>query len=83
MKSDTQFVAAILSITALLSVIAAVGVLMFYNVPPDNKDLVNIGIMALVGYTGTAFGFYLGSSMGSARKNEIMAGTIEAPEDKE
>jgi hypothetical protein len=53
-----------------MAVLAFLG---FNKVPPENKDFFNMGLVALIGFVGTSFGYYLGSSQGSFQKNGILA----------
>ena len=48
-------------ITLALSVLVIVG-LFFFNVPEKNKDLLNIVIGSLIGWTGAVVSFYFGNS---------------------
>jgi len=66
-------IAATLAIAAMLGFLTMFAVLGFAPVPPENKDFFNMGFIALIGFTSTAFGYYLGSSMGSAQKNDLLA----------
>jgi hypothetical protein len=63
-------VAAFLAVIAVLGFMAVFAFLCFGKVAPTNKDLFNIALMALVGWVGIAFGFYLGTSVSSAKKTE-------------
>ena len=67
---------------AAMAMIGFLGVFLFLakgTIPDDNRDLFNTALIALISLLTTAFGFYLGSSEGSARKNEILAATKDAP----
>lgn len=48
-------------ITLALSVLVVIG-LFFFNVPEKNKDLLNIVIGSLIGWTGAVVSFYFGNS---------------------
>lgn len=65
--------AAFLAVAMMIEVTAAFAAVIFVNIPVDNRDYFNILLIALVGWVGTAVGYYLGSSDGSARKTEIAA----------
>ncbi len=52
----------VMAMLGLLSLIAIVFFLMFNVVPEDNRDLFNVGLMALISAVSTAFGYYLGGS---------------------
>ena len=71
--NNKNIVAATLAVTAMLGFLVIFAVLGFGKVPPENKDFFNMGFIALIGYVSTAFGYYLGSSVGSAQKNSILA----------
>lgn len=66
-------VAAVLAILAMVGFLAIFAALSFLPVPAGNKDFFNMGFVALIGQVGTAFGYYLGSSLGSAQKTELLA----------
>ena len=66
-------VAATLALMAMGGFLAFMAFLTVGNIPAGNKDFINQGLIALIGFVGTAFGFYLGSSYGSAQKNELLA----------
>jgi len=66
-------VAAALAIMAMTGFLAVFLSLALKEVPAANKDFFNTALIALVGLVGTAFGFYLGSSFGSAAKNDLLA----------
>uniref|UniRef100_C6E6S1 Uncharacterized protein n=1 Tax=Geobacter sp. (strain M21) TaxID=443144 RepID=C6E6S1_GEOSM len=66
-------IAAVLAMMAMVGFLGMLGALCFMDVPATNKDFVNMGFIALIGFVGTAFGYYLGSSQGSAHKNELLA----------
>jgi len=68
-----HFVSGLMAIVSLLGFLAVVGLLMVRTIPPGNADFFNLALMALCGFVGTAFGFFLGSSLGSARKTELQA----------
>lgn len=71
-------VAAVLALMAMVGFLLMFGALSFVQIPPANKDFFNMGFIALIGFVGTAFGYYLGSSLGSAHKNELLAGPSQA-----
>lgn len=50
------------------------GGLIFYAVPPENKDALNIALGALVGGFSGVLGYFFGSSKGSSEKNDIISG---------
>jgi len=67
-----NLVGAILAVLSLCGLLAVIGVLCVYEIPEVNRDFFNIALMALVGFVGTAFGYHLGSSDGSAQKNALL-----------
>lgn len=69
-KNNIAAVLAIMAMTGFLSVIAFLGI---GSVSPANKDFFNTALIALISCVSTAFGYYLGSSLGSAQKNDIIA----------
>jgi glycerol uptake facilitator-like aquaporin len=70
---DKNNIAATLAIGALFGFLAVICFLCFGKVAPENKDFFNMSLVALIGLVGTAFGYYLGTSLSSARKDVIMA----------
>ncbi len=76
---DKGKMAGILSVMALLGFMGAFAFLLTNTIPEDNKDLVNIALMALVGFTGTGIGFFLGSSEGSQKKDETIKDLATTP----
>lgn len=74
--SNKNTVAAILAVMAMVGFLTIFAILGFGKVPPENKDFFNMGFIALIGFVGTAFGYYLGSSVGSAQKNELLAQAV-------
>ncbi|MFZ2948215.1 MAG: hypothetical protein WA003_01905 [Desulfuromonadaceae bacterium] len=79
--NNKNAVAATLAITAMLGFLVMFSVLGFAPVPPENKDFFNMGFIALIGFVGTAFGYYLGSSLGSAQKNELLTQGLSPDKD--
>jgi len=47
-------------------------VLVYKNVPSENKDLLNLVVGALIGSFATVVGYFYGSSLGSSEKNEML-----------
>jgi len=72
-------VAAVLAILAMVGFLMVFAALSFCAVPAANKDFLNMGFIALIGQVGTAFGYYLGSSLGSAHKNDLLAQSTVLP----
>lgn len=65
----------LMTVIALLCIgaVIAFGLLFFFvPIPEANKDLVNIVVMAIVGFGGSIIGFFFGSSKGSAEKNQLL-----------
>ncbi len=72
-RNNIAAVLAIMAMTGFLSVIAFLGL---GTVPTVNKDFFNTALIALISCVSTAFGYYLGSSLGSAQKNDIIAQAV-------
>jgi len=77
-RNNIAAVLAIMAMTGFLSVIAFLGI---GSVSPANKDFFNTALIALISCVSTAFGYYLGSSLGSAQKNDIIAQATESGRD--
>lgn len=76
------FIAGVMMVAFVVVTIA----LFFKAVPKGNADYFHICLIALVGFVGTAVGYYLGSADSSARKNDSLFPTKEsqpAPVDQE
>ena len=73
-----SYITAALAILAMLGFLAVMAVLVMHEIPVSNREFFNTGLIALVGFVSTAFGYYLGSSFGSARKTELL-GPLDAP----
>ena len=70
--ADKITVGAALASVALIALCGAITALMFVKVPPENRDLLNVALMALIGNAGTAFGYFFGSSESSKKKDETI-----------
>ena len=46
--------------------------LVYQAVPPENKDILNIAVGALIGSFTTVVAYFYGSSKGSSDKNEML-----------
>jgi drug/metabolite transporter (DMT)-like permease len=46
--------------------------LLWITIPADNKDLLNITVGALIGSFTSIVGYFYGSSLGSAEKNDLL-----------
>ena len=67
--ADKITVGAALASVALIGLLTSIAALMFVKVPPENRDLLNVALMALIGNAGTAFGYFFGSSQSSQTKD--------------
>lgn len=74
--------AAVLAGAATFAFLLVIVLLFFVPVPEANKDFFQTTLIALVGIIGTSFGYYLGTSDSSARKDDYqvakVAGETEA-----
>jgi len=71
-KADKVTVGAALATMALIGLLGVIVALFFVEVKTANKDFLNIAIMTLVSCVSTGFGYFLGSSLGSAKKDELL-----------
>jgi membrane protein YqaA with SNARE-associated domain len=63
-----------LAAVVVVGFFAVLGALVFWPVPVENKDALNIMLGALVGaFSGGVIGYFFGSSKGSSEKTELMA----------
>lgn len=65
-------VGAILAFAILVTFILFLGILMFLSIPDANVELVREMMIALIAAFAAAYGYYLGSSDGSAKKTEML-----------
>lgn len=59
----------------MLLLIAIIILLLFYDIPEANKDVLNIGMGVVLGWGSTIVAYFFGSSKGSADKNELINGS--------
>jgi len=83
LKADKITVGAILATMALTGLLGAIVALFFIKIPPENKEYLNIALMTLVSCVSTAFGYFLGSSLGSAKKDGIILNKADAKNTEE
>jgi len=78
---DKVTVGAALATMALTGLLAAIVALFFIKIPTENKDFFNIALMTLVSCVSTGFGYFLGSSLSSAKKTELLIKNEKIPEE--
>lgn len=54
------------------TVISIIIMLLFINIPPNNRDVVNLSIGAIIGYAGGVVSFFYGSSKDSSDKDKML-----------
>lgn len=64
----------ILALAVNLSFFSVITTLLFRGLPPDSKDVILILLGALTAGWKDVYGYYFGSSAGSAKKDDILAG---------
>ncbi|MDA8137998.1 MAG: hypothetical protein M0036_05020 [Desulfobacteraceae bacterium] len=74
-----NWIGGFLSITAMIGFLSLAGFVAIREIPVSNKDFFNMCLVAIIGFCGTAFGYYLGSSTSSARKTELSAMAAAQP----
>lgn len=74
-------IAATLSILVILSVGTIMYGLTHISIPPENKDLFNMGFGSILTWGGAAIHYFLGSSKGSNDKNELIAAELASDAD--
>ncbi len=72
-------VGALLAIAYTLIFAAVLMFLLYGNVPKDNEKYVLLLLGSLVGFAGTAVNFFLGSSLGSAKKDDAITSLTTPP----
>jgi multisubunit Na+/H+ antiporter MnhF subunit len=70
-----------LAVISLVGFLGVVSFLCFGEVKAANKDFFNMALMALIGFVGTSFGFYLGTSVSGAKKDETIATALQTKEE--
>ncbi len=76
--------AAVLAGAGMFGFLVLLFCLLFANIPEKNLDLLKTGMIALIGFVTTSYGYYQGSSDSSARKDEERATEVSvAPEIKD
>ncbi len=63
----------VLSILAVISLLACIALLAFLNLPPGGRDAILILLGAVVASYKDVYGYYLGSSAGSAAKDQTIS----------
>ncbi|HQT98322.1 MAG TPA: hypothetical protein PKV70_08255 [Thermodesulfobacteriota bacterium] len=76
--ANKNTVGAILAIAYTLIFAAVLGFLLYGNVPKNNEKYVLLLLGSLVGFAGTAVNFFLGSSLGSTKKDDAIT-NLTAP----
>jgi len=76
---DKQKVGSFIAAVMVLALIAIVGALFFKEVPDGNRDLFNIGLMAIVSGVSAILGYLFGSSLSSAKKDETISKLAATP----
>ena len=62
----------ILGALIVAGIFTIIGLLIFRPMPPDNADLLNLTIGALLAAFGGVVNYFYGSSKGSADKNDLL-----------
>jgi hypothetical protein len=62
----------VLGSVIVIGIIIIIGLLINNEIPEDNKDALNLVIGAIIGAFLTVVGYFFGSSLGSAKKNDII-----------
>lgn len=76
---NKNVVGAILAIAYTLIFAAVLGILLFGNVPPQNEKYVLLLLGSLVGFVGAGVQFFLGSSLGSMKKDDAISNLTTTP----
>jgi hypothetical protein len=77
--ANKNTVGAILAIAYTLIFAAVLGALMYGNVPKDNEKYVLLLLGSLVGFVGAGVQFFLGSSLGSMKKDDAITSLTATP----
>ena len=73
--------AAVISVTSILSLLVCMIGLTWISIPSENKDLFNMGMGAIIAWGTGGVNFFLGSSDGSKKKTAAMAAEMAQDED--
>jgi len=68
-KEIFQYILGALIVAGFFSLLI---LLIIAAVPTENKDLLNLVVGALIGVFTSVVGYYFGSSIGSAKKDEML-----------
>ena len=68
-KQVAQYILGALVVAGFFSLLI---ILIYKSVPEGNQDILNLVIGALIGSFTSVVGYYFGSSLGSAEKNEML-----------
>lgn len=64
----------ILGSIIVVGIIVIIALLINNEIPADNKDALNLVIGAIIGAFLTVVSYFFGSSLGSAKKNDLING---------
>ena len=76
--ANKNTVGAILALAYTVIFAAVLGALMYGNVPTNNEKYVLLLLGSLVGFVGAGVQFFLGSSLGSMKKDDALS-NLTAP----
>lgn len=76
---NKYWIAAVISVSSLLGFMGVMVVLLFIKIPPENENLFNMSLMALVAMVNQGVGYFLGSSVSSAKKDDAIANLTAPP----
>ena len=75
MKNSTKEIYQyVLGSIIVVGIIIIIALLINNEIPADNKDALNLVIGAIIGAFLTVVGYFFGSSLGSAKKNDLING---------
>ena len=65
------------AIVVLILLFTVIGILIYKNIPENNRDVLNTGIGVILGWGSVIVAYFFGSSKGSADKTELMRNKTE------
>lgn len=76
-KERKEIIQYIFAVVILILQFAIIAILIFKDIPANNKDVLNTGIGVILGWGSVIVGYFFGSSKGSAEKNDLIRTTTQ------
>lgn len=76
-KEKKEIIQYIFAVVILILQFTIIAILIFKDIPTNNKDVLNTGIGVILGWGSVIVAYFFGSSKGSADKTELMRNKTE------